>query len=114
VFPSYKDPWGTEMPYVYFSSGKRGNGYNPAPGDAPSLIRLGAYFEPGTGPTRYIKPNGFQILSAGKNGWFGPGGPWSPATATSIGDSINVGGVALTTGADDQANFHDSKLGVPQ
>jgi prepilin-type N-terminal cleavage/methylation domain-containing protein len=114
VFYSYKDSWSTEMPYVYFSAGKRANGYNPAPGDCPSLMRLGPYFEPGASPTRYINPARFQIISAGKNGWFGPGGPWSPATAASIGEQVAVGGVSINTGGDDQANFYGSKLGVPQ
>jgi prepilin-type N-terminal cleavage/methylation domain-containing protein len=137
AFYSYKDPWGTEMPYAFFSSGKRNNGYSStvdpktrAIGDCPSLILFGPYCEgmPSSAgvdivsPTRYINPTRFQIISAGKNGWFGTGGPWSPALAATprkpspwgSTDAVMVGGGLITIGADDQANFYDSKLGVPQ
>jgi hypothetical protein len=101
MFYSYADAWQTGVPYVYFSSGKRKNGYTM---DNPTLVPGGAYFEVGTNPPRYWNPTTFQIISAGKNGTFGRGGAWSPAAAATI----------APAGADDQANFYESRLGVPK
>jgi prepilin-type N-terminal cleavage/methylation domain-containing protein len=111
-FYSYKDAWDTGEPYLYFSSGKTKNGYNASPGDCPTFMPAGPYHEGklmgnrvvDVTPIRYFNPTSFQIISAGKDGRFGHGGAWSPATATLIDNN----------GADDQSNFYDSKLGVPQ
>ncbi len=113
-FYSFADPWSTGQPYAYFSSNKRKDGYNTNPTDCPSLIPNGPYVEAATNPPRYYNSTTFQIISAGKNGIFGAGGeplvingrtaPWTPANATQIGPA----------GADDQTNFYDPLLGVPQ
>jgi prepilin-type N-terminal cleavage/methylation domain-containing protein len=111
-FYSYQDAWGTNQPYAYFSAGKNRDGYNVAPsttvpgalGDCPSLMKLGAYFQTGTNPTRFFESIRFQIISAGRDGMFGPGGTWSAANATAI----------PATGKDDQVNFYDFELGVAQ
>ena len=108
-FYSYADPYFPYSnsniplrPYAYFSSGKSQNGYNV--GDCATLLPGGPYYDSTTNPHRYFNPTTFQIISAGKNGLYGPGGPWLPAAAAAIG----------TAGEDDQVNFHDALLGVPQ
>jgi hypothetical protein len=57
---------------------------------------------------QFINPNGFQIISAGKNGQFGPGcgggGPW---------DTSN-GLPGTDPGADNLANFSSAVLGAGQ
>ncbi len=109
-FYSYQDAWGVNQPYAYFSAGKSRDGYNPAPasglpgGDCASLIPRGPYFQTNTNPTRYFESTRFQIISAGRDGLFGPGGSWLPANASAI----------LPAGQDDQVNFYDFKLGVAQ
>jgi prepilin-type N-terminal cleavage/methylation domain-containing protein len=110
TFYSYQDGWGMNQPYAYFCAGKSRDGYNPAPasgapgGDCPSLMPRGAYFQTGTNPIRYFESTRFQIISAGRDGQFGPGGTWSAPNATSI----------APAGKDDQANFSNYELGVAQ
>src|SRR5262249_18605964 len=114
---------GTEMPYAFFSSHK--NTYNSAGADFPvSLMPLGACFEPSSSPVRYVYPTRFQIISAGPDGAFGPGGAWSSATATNY--AAFPPGYVLglpappdpsqkkPAGGDDQANFYDARLGAPK
>jgi type II secretory pathway pseudopilin PulG len=78
------------------------------------------------GGPQYMNPRTFQIISAGKDLYFGqgtvictyPGGPpgslywsglplWSPASAPAMNAPGELGG------GDDIANFHDRLLGVP-
>jgi len=115
-------------PYAYFSSYKNPNGYNryatfqlaqpvyPAPGvalafgasDCSTLgVAGGAYFESAsTIGTKYLKPNSFQIISAGADGFFGlGGGPWNGATAPQMYPAGNPG-------FDDQSNFSSAMLNV--
>ncbi len=103
-FPSYLDGWG-KMPYMYFSSGKRADGYFNWPqnttGIAPYYSKAPAV--PLAAPTGYYHPTKFQLISAGLNEAFGPGGFWTPATATSI----------AAPGRDDFSNFHEKPLGIP-
>jgi general secretion pathway protein G len=109
---SYLDYYGNQ-PYAYFSSYKAPNNYNRWGGnDCPSLLKnlvppvsagLVAYFD---APGRFINPNSFQIISAGKDGFFGPGGGvWTPANASSFYPDPSIG-------RDDQSNFYDSPLGI--
>jgi hypothetical protein len=105
-FFSYKDAWGLQ-PYVFFSSYGRRNGYDSR--DAltlqnanSTLTTITPYYQ-STNPTIYLNPNSCQIISAGRDGNWGPGGQWTPATANSI----------APAGADDQSNFYDSLLGIP-
>ena len=98
------------QPYVYFSSsGKTKGVYNsqaavPAGTSDCSLIPGGPYYQAGTNPIRFVEAAKFQIISAGRDGLFGPGGAWSPATAATI----------VKVGQDDQASFYSFKLGVSQ
>jgi hypothetical protein len=115
-------------PYAYFSSYKNSNGYNryasfqlaqpvyPAPGialafgasDCSTLgLAGGAYFESAsTIGTKYLKPNSFQIISAGADGFFGVGGgPWNATMAPQMYPAGNPG-------FDDQSNFSSAMLNV--
>jgi general secretion pathway protein G len=98
----------TGSPYAYFSSGKAANGYNAYTGsDCASLNggNLQPYYQPSGTTKQYYNADTFQIISAGKDQLFGPGGQWQA--------SIGPANPALTpNGADDQSNFYDSKLGV--
>ena len=85
LFPSYIDAYG-KMPYVYFSSK---NGYGPANTLGVAPYKQGA---------KYVNPDTFQIISAGADFTYGPGGVWDPATVPE-------------PGKDDMANFYDKPLG---
>jgi prepilin-type N-terminal cleavage/methylation domain-containing protein len=100
-FLSYADPFRKNKPFAYFSAGAAGNDYSP---DCPSLM-VSPYVESSTAAgERYINPDGFQIISAGPDGVFGPGGTaWDPAT-----------GYGSGAGADDLANFSAGRLGAPR
>ena len=94
------DPWGT--PYIVFAAtkGKAGNyeldmhGFPQVwpVGSVPPLVKPYQY------GGKYLNENGFQLISAGRNRRFGPGGTDFPATTPD--------------GDDDQANFSRSILGV--
>jgi general secretion pathway protein G len=108
------------VPYAYFSSYKSRNGYNPyynnpnVPNYEKTISdcsRLGVWpYAESLNPTRYLKPNSFQIICAGADGTFGPGtDPANPYIWTSTtADQINP------NGRDDQANFASSFLNVPE
>jgi prepilin-type N-terminal cleavage/methylation domain-containing protein len=101
-FWSYRDGYNREV-YAYLSSYKAGNDYTFfGPTDCPTL-NVAPYREPtATGaPVRFYKREGFQIISAGRDGVFGPGGVWTPA----MGDTMPA------AGRDDQSNFHPGLLG---
>jgi prepilin-type N-terminal cleavage/methylation domain-containing protein len=97
----YIDAYG-RSPYVYFSSYKVRNGYTryAGLGSDCSLVPQGPYND---GAGNYYNPDTFQIISAGRDTVFGPGGPWTPATAPAI----------APAGKDDMANFYDKFLGIP-
>jgi hypothetical protein len=94
------------MPYVYFSSGGFQNDYHDA--DAISFShadkttgKVAPYYA--SKPVkRYYKPDSFQLISAGANARFGPGGAWDATV-----------GYALPPGSDDLSNFHEGLLSVP-
>jgi general secretion pathway protein G len=119
--------------YAYFSSYKSTNGYNrysAAFGNSdcwsllpavPGINPVGGVWPYLTAPGQYANPNSFQIVSAGKNGIFGPGSVtpttiWTPATASTFyvdGPILNALNQPLPpAGRDDQSNFYDSPLGI--
>lgn len=122
-FWSYLDPY-EEKPYAYFSS------WNKTPGYADAT-KQGATFRTdcprlGVWPYAEIPPSAqfpvrhwhrkitFQILSAGKDGRFGPGSNLttaSPAYWTYQGAGNYAG--RFPDAADDLSNFHDLLMGVP-
>ncbi len=121
AFFVYLDPYNdrsdpSAKPFAYFSSTTAPNNYNPyytAPtppvtSDCPSL-GLWPYIE---APSRYINPNGFQIISAGADGLFGVGGGSPPTFSSSVYDPA-IGARDLAT-RDNQSNFSQSVLGSPQ
>jgi hypothetical protein len=121
----YMDPWhakfsppayGGSKPYAYFSTQGNNNGYTP---NAAALLALGLVGEcsslqtaaapPGlptitvpqpwyNSPKHFVNPNGYQILSAGKDGWWGSG-------------DFSGGSADNGPGHDDQANFSARILG---
>jgi general secretion pathway protein G len=104
-FPSFKDYHNlgnAAQPYLYFSAYNRKNGY--APSYAMPVLGVSPYYST---VGNYFNPDSFQIISAGGNGLFGPGGQWTPATAEGV---YKAG----SPGADDQANFYQPLLGVSQ
>lgn len=93
-FLSYLDVYG-RVPYLYFSS-RVGNDYNAL--DCQSF-GVAPYAE---AANKWHNRDSFQILCAGKDFTFGPGGLYSKANGIS----------EATPGGDDLTNFHDKKLGV--
>ncbi len=106
---SYVDPFDLNMPYVYFASVK-GNDYPNISFSATNLNGQGSSVSPyysSSAPVNYYKPDGFQIISAGLDGQFGPGGYWISSQA----ETWN-GYMQGQPGADDLSNFYSSKLGI--
>ncbi len=109
--PWYTDPWGN--PYAYFAYDPSLTSYptgatwpiTSVPGPvntANSLAPYGltAYFDQ-TGKAIQLK--GYQIICAGKNGQFGPGGTtWTPGAGNYAINSL---------GGDDLASFNSTPLG---
>src|SRR5262249_18811178 len=126
-FYSYIDGYGLK-PYAYFSSYRRANGYMQYPFNAtatppdlgdcnftPTSLKVSPYAQtwptaaaPNT-PIRYLNPNTFQIISAGRDRVFGPG----TIDATTTWTSATANLIALP-GQDDLSNFYDARLGVSQ
>ena len=98
-FLVYSDPYG--VPYGYFSSYNVRNGYNKyGSSDCPTL-GVNPYVANSAAPVQYYRVDTFQIVSAGADGLFGPGGPWGPNNA------------AQGVGRDDVTNFHPNTMGNP-
>lgn len=100
----YLDPYGT--PYVFFGA-LSPNNYDST--ETVTVVNtkgvqstVSPYFEFGSSPTRWLNPDTFQIVSAGRDGLFGPGGGWDPRRGTT------------GSGEDDLANFSQTELGNPQ
>jgi hypothetical protein len=89
------DPWGT--PLAYFTS-VQGNDYTGSFTWNGSTVR--PYREPGS-PDRFVNPKRFQIICAGRNGVFGPGGNWTPGEGEWSADG---------PGGDDLSNFNNGTL----
>jgi prepilin-type N-terminal cleavage/methylation domain-containing protein len=105
-FPRYIDPWESQ-PYAYFSNYGKPNGYNrygfPGVGGAVSDCGSVTPYYSGvvSGLPQYYNADSFQIISAGADKAFGPGGLWGPGA--SFPDATR----------DDMSNFSTSKLGSP-
>jgi prepilin-type N-terminal cleavage/methylation domain-containing protein len=99
-FPSYYDVYG-KQPFVYFSSNGRPNGYDTIGIMFPKVV-LRPYAQNAT-QTQFYMPESFQLISAGADGEFGPGGPWTEATA----------GTVAAAGKDDIVQFRDRAMGIP-
>jgi prepilin-type N-terminal cleavage/methylation domain-containing protein len=89
------DPYG--IPYAYFSYDATVNNYPNLPW-ATTQGTVNAY----QGGGKYLNPKGFQIISAGKNQRFGPGGnTWTPGE-----NAYSPSG----PGGDDLTNFNGGPL----
>jgi prepilin-type N-terminal cleavage/methylation domain-containing protein len=98
-FFAYNDPYG--QPYAYFSSVGVAGSYGNQGNDCPSL-GIKAYQSQST--SEFINPNSFQIISAGPDNKFGPGGAiWDPSAGSSQGDT-----------KDNLTNFSRLQLAAPQ
>lgn len=97
------DRWGT--PYAYFAYAKKGVGtYSGSTftwTTEAGKSSVSAFTVPSSSPTKYLEPNGFQIVSAGPDTLFGPGGAWEPRKGVYIEEQV---------GADDIANFATGTL----
>jgi hypothetical protein len=105
---SYLDPYGNDVPYLYFATAPTGNSYSPDCSPVTNNKGIASpqvmpYFD-STSPLHFINPNTFQIICAGRDGTFGPGGFWRSADA----DSFYPRGSA---GRDDHSNFYNRPLG---
>ncbi len=123
-FPSFKDYYGYQ-PYVYLSAGNRPNGYDPNYGitlantsNPKTTATVTAYFDvtssPLTGVYKFIEPNTYQILCAGRNGDFNPFVAETKLQASTYKwNPSNVSNLAAQ-GQDDRASFYDGILSAPQ
>lgn len=97
---SYADPFETGQPFAYFSHGFRNNGYSDNDCSTLGIIP----FYKSTSPVKqYLRPDGFQIMSAGEDGQFGGTtlGAFNPRTGMQLPKAVR----------DNYANFHNLKLG---
>lgn len=120
-FLAFKDGYG-KVPYAYFSSYKKTNGYNRYPGsDCSTLSTTFAPLAPspyaenlgGAAGDKYLNPNTFQIISAGRDKNFGRGTFDAAHLWNARNPTGNADYVATAPGADDMSNFSDRFLGIP-
>lgn len=96
-----------KAPYLYFSSGSRKNGYNAYASEYGSDCKtaLVSPYYPPAATKRYFNIDTFQLICAGENSEFGPGGAY---------DSASPDPGLLQKGTDDLTNFHGSRLLVAE
>lgn len=135
-FWAYADGYG-KVPYAYFSSYKGANGYNRygykrVPADTAvsdcSLLPAGVwnlnseridpatvwpYATIGSGGPNYHNPNGYQIVSAGRDKLFGQGSVLPIGSGPFFIPRIGMYPAPRDPGNDDLANFSDKLLGIP-
>jgi prepilin-type N-terminal cleavage/methylation domain-containing protein len=122
AFFVFADSYEKGQPYLYFSSNRKTNGYNRyytqlAKSDCASY-GVWPYAEGIGPPAHYLNPSTFQIISAGRDGAFGPGTDlthspvptWSAITAPDYGLAFTPPNKPFE---DDVSNFHPNFLGVP-
>ena len=94
--PVFVDPFGT--PYLYWGSNSVGGKYATVGATDSPNASFTPFLE---AANKYVNPDGCQIISAGQNRAFGPGGLWAPgAGAYASGQP----------GVDDMANFNSGKM----
>jgi len=97
-YPSFLDPFGVQ-PFAYFSSFGAKNGYNRYGSSDCATLGLSPYADIAGPPVNYFQPTGHQIISAGYNKQFGPGGLL-----------LSGGLTEALPGGDDLTNFHTGQL----
>jgi type II secretory pathway pseudopilin PulG len=113
-FLSFIDTYGTQ-PYLYMAS-RQGNDYiDPLRpnGDCPSAGVL-PYRENLPSVLKYHNRDSFQIVCAGSDRLFGPGGAWDAGTGAPYVNAQPSPPNAAFNGRDDFSNFHGSRLGSGQ
>lgn len=97
---AYLNPWVNKpQPYAYFSSYNKPNGYNRYGSPNQDCASLG--LTPYTAASgKFWNEKTFQIISAGQDGQFGPGGVWPPATGVAEDDMSNFARGVLLAGQD--------------
>jgi prepilin-type N-terminal cleavage/methylation domain-containing protein len=90
-----RDPWGS--PYAFLTPDPAFRDYDPA----RTCYGVSAYSRGG----KSVNQGTFQVVSAGRDMKFGPGGAWVPGQGSYSGAGV---------GWDDVANFQGSPLGVPE
>lgn len=122
-FWSYLDPY-EEKPYAYFSSWNKHPGYADATKQGATFRtdcpRLGVWPYAELPPTTQVpvrqwhRKITFQILSAGKDGRFGPGTNLTAASPAywTYSEAADYA-TRFPNAADDLSNFHDLLLGIP-
>jgi prepilin-type N-terminal cleavage/methylation domain-containing protein len=97
----FRDPWGT--PYAVLSYANYAKGYPVTTWNGTPITCYGVSpFLVASNPTQFINGSTNQIISAGPNGKFGPGGPWVAGQGTYAMGS---------DGSDDISNFASAPLG---
>ncbi len=106
-YPSYLDPYftgssvpGQDKPFLYFSNYGINNGYSKYGQSDCASFGVNPYCSATTAPVQYYNPKSQQIISAGLDQTFAPGGLYTPA---------NIGAFQAA-GKDDQGNFTGGKL----
>jgi hypothetical protein len=92
-YKAYQNTWKLKaQPYAYFSSYGKLNGYaryGNGNVDCASLASLGLTQGPYTSAAnKYWNEKSFQIISAGEDGVFGPGGMWPPSPGGAADDDM--------------------------
>jgi hypothetical protein len=96
-FRSFQDGYGKNV-YAYFSPARNG----AFSSDACVSLGVSPYFGKGARAGQFYNARSVQIISAGSDGVFGPGGAWAIDTA-----ALDV----TPYGLDDLSNFHGDILG---
>ena len=109
-FLSFIDTYGTQ-PYLYMAS-RQGNDFN-ATSDCPSAGVM-PYRENLPSVLKYHNRDSFQIISAGSDRLFGPGGAWDARTGDPYVNAQPSPPNAAFNGKDDFSNFHGARLGTGQ
>jgi hypothetical protein len=108
---SFEDPFHTGCPFLYFAAHGGKEAYTPdclpVTSTQDKAMQVKPYLD-SQSPIRYLNPNSFQIVSAGPDGRFGPGGYWLPGNPGSV-----TGYKPGEPGHDDVANFHPTASGKP-
>lgn len=97
-YPAYLNVWSRQAkPYAYFSNYGKPNGYNRYGSSDCASLGVSPY-QSSSG--KYWNENSFQIISAGQDGVFGPGGIWPPALGPAQDDMSNFAKGLLFGGPD--------------
>jgi type II secretory pathway pseudopilin PulG len=103
---SYKDVHGGQ-PFAYFSSRSAQFGDNYYKDDDCQSLGVAPYFSQANPIKKYLNPKSCQIISAGRDGYFG-------AVSGGNGEYQKGSPTMNAKGRDDISNFHGGVLSVPE